>query len=61
MNSTVVLSNAGASIFQGAAADRLIVGNVDDLFVLERQDKGGREAGRALEGVSRPRIRIGRR
>ena len=52
MTSTVLLSNAGASIFQGAGTDRLIVGTVDGVFVLEREAKGWREAGRALEGAS---------
>lgn len=52
MSATVVLSNGGASMFRGAGTDRLIVGTVDGVFVLERQEKGWREAGRALEGSS---------
>ena len=49
---TTVLSNGGASIFESAETDRLIVGTVDGVFVLEREGKAWREAGRALEGAS---------
>lgn len=49
---TTLLSNGGASIFEGAGTDRLIVGTVDGLFMLEREEKGWREAGRALEGAA---------
>jgi len=52
MPSTILLSNAGASIFEGAQTDRLIVGTVDGIFLLERDEKGWREAGRAIEGCS---------
>ncbi len=52
MPSPVLLSNGGASIFEGASSSRLVVGTVDGIFVLEREDKGWREAGRALEGAS---------
>ncbi|WP_174278746.1 WD40/YVTN/BNR-like repeat-containing protein [Sphingomonas bacterium] len=52
MPSPTLLSNAGASIFRDAATDRLVVGTVDGIFVLEREAKGWREAGRALEGAA---------
>lgn len=52
MSPLVTLSNGGASITRSAATDRLIVGTVDGVFVLEREQKGWREAGRALEGSS---------
>ena len=52
MSPLVTLSNGGASITRSAATDRLIVGTVDGVFVLEREEKGWREAGRALEGSS---------
>ncbi len=52
MSPLVTLSNGGASIVRGARTDRLVVGTVDGVFVLEREEKAWREAERALEGSS---------
>lgn len=49
----MLLSNGGASSFRASArSDRLIVGTVDGVFVLDRDGEGWSIARRALEGCS---------
>lgn len=53
MSSAVVLSNGGASTFRSSTpCDRLIVGTVDGIFVLSRDEQEWTLTRRALEGIS---------
>ena len=52
MRSHTLLSNGGSSVFRGGAVDRLIVGTVDGIFVLQRDERAWHVASRALEGAS---------